>query len=356
MAYYLGPKEAERLFQLLREQVQIFGPVETEEQALDGRALVAYREVEHFDQLVWDRLADRPAKEAISPLKEMMLYFKDDQALPAEGWEKDRLIFARPCDVVSQEIQDNIFLKNGGLVDAYYQRAIARTHFAMMECQGEERNCFCLSMGGVENDRWAIACKRTEDGGLMAEVKEENWQGLFDQAGAAQVAYRFSYVEENDLQAERPDLSDEEVRRAVMEDSLWEMYGNLCVNALQCTATCPTCTCFTIYDELGHGADWDAVRYRKHASCMGEDYERMAKQKGMRQDNAARTRFRVMHKVYDYEARFGGRPMCTGCGRCINNCPKHINIVMIMKQMKRAAEKYQREKETSGAISQGGDQ
>ncbi len=36
-------------------------------------------------------------------------------------------------------------------------------------------------------------------------------------------------------------------------------------------------------------------------------------------------RFKTMHKVYDYNARFGGNEhMCVGCGRCIMRCPEEI--------------------------------
>ena len=32
-------------------------------------------------------------------------------------------------------------------------------------------------------------------------------------------------------------------------------------------------------------------------------------------------RFKTMHKVYDYNARFGGNEhMCVGCGRCAVSC------------------------------------
>ena len=36
-------------------------------------------------------------------------------------------------------------------------------------------------------------------------------------------------------------------------------------------------------------------------------------------------RFKTMHKVYDYNARYGGNEhMCVGCGRCIQRCPEKI--------------------------------
>ena len=34
---------------------------------------------------------------------------------------------------------------------------------------------------------------------------------------------------------------------------------------------------------------------------------------------------KVMHKIYDYEKRFG-YPMCVGCGRCDDVCPEYISF------------------------------
>lgn len=38
-------------------------------------------------------------------------------------------------------------------------------------------------------------------------------------------------------------------------------------------------------------------------------------------------RFKTLHKVYDYNARFGGNEhMCIGCGRCSKRCPQDISF------------------------------
>lgn len=340
MAYELVAQQADRLFESLSKEYDIFAPVRTDEQANDGEAYIRYQKVERFDQVAWERLAHEPAKQAITPVKEFLLEFSEDKAQAAPGFERKRLIFARPCDIVSQEIQDNMFLKNGGIIDPYYQRARDQVKFAMMECNGGEEACFCNAMGGTHTDDWAFACRFSEEG-LKAEVKDPSFEAYFEEAGGKEADFTFTYVEEDSLDVTLPDLSDEAVYQAVLKDSFWSLYGDLCVNALQCTKTCPTCTCFTVFDQTEEG---DVTRYREYASCMSPDYEQMAKQKGMRTDNAMRTRFRVLHKIHDYQARFGGRPMCTGCGRCTRNCPKHINMAMIIKQVNKTVDRLTEEK------------
>jgi len=46
-----------------------------------------------------------------------------------------------------------------------------------------------------------------------------------------------------------------------------------------------------------------------------------------RKTQGANMRFKVLHKMYDYKARFGVEHMCVGCGRCIDRCPKGIDYL-----------------------------
>jgi len=47
----------------------------------------------------------------------------------------------------------------------------------------------------------------------------------------------------------------------------------------------------------------------------------MAGQRELRSTPGDRMRFKVLHKFYDYKARFKESHMCVGCGRCIGVCP-----------------------------------
>ena len=44
-----------------------------------------------------------------------------------------------------------------------------------------------------------------------------------------------------------------------------------------------------------------------------------------RNSKGDRLRFKAMHKVYDFNKRFGYQ-MCVGCGRCDDNCPQYISF------------------------------
>ena len=65
-------------------------------------------------------------------------------------------------------------------------------------------------------------------------------------------------------------------------------------------------------------------RRRVWASCQVDGYTDIAGGISFRKKQGDRFRFKVMHKIYDYEKRFG-YPMCVGCGRCDNICPEYIS-------------------------------
>ena len=51
-----------------------------------------------------------------------------------------------------------------------------------------------------------------------------------------------------------------------------------------------------------------------------------------------RMRFKAMHKLYDYNARFGKGNMCVGCGRCDMRCPKDIHFSETIDKLAAAVE------------------
>ena len=105
---------------------------------------------------------------------------------------------------------------------------------------------------------------------------------------------------------------------------LWEEYGNRCIGCGRCNFVCPTCTCFTMQDIFYRDNEKAGERRRVWASCQVDGFTDIAGGITFRKDQGDRFRFKVMHKIYDYEKRFG-YPMCVGCGRCDDVCPEYIS-------------------------------
>ena len=58
---------------------------------------------------------------------------------------------------------------------------------------------------------------------------------------------------------------------------------------------------------------------------MFSDYTRMAGGANPRPTKKERLRNRYMHKLSYFNERYG-ETLCVGCGRCIDNCPAHLDI------------------------------
>ena len=66
-------------------------------------------------------------------------------------------------------------------------------------------------------------------------------------------------------------------------------------------------------------------RRRVWASCQVDGFTDIAGGHSFRNSKGDRLRFKAMHKVYDFNKRFGYQ-MCVGCGRCDDNCPQYISF------------------------------
>ena len=108
---------------------------------------------------------------------------------------------------------------------------------------------------------------------------------------------------------------------------LWEQLYSPCLTCGTCTFVCPTCQCYDIKDySTGNGVQ----RYRCWDSCMYSDFTMMAHGNN-RTSQMQRFRQRFMHKLAYFPANNNGMFSCVGCGRCVDKCPSHLNIVKVIK-------------------------
>jgi anaerobic sulfite reductase subunit A len=129
------------------------------------------------------------------------------------------------------------------------------------------------------------------------------------------------FVTENEIKVNIPENLD----LKVMDSKIWEEYSQRCIACGRCNFVCPTCTCFTMQDIFYKDNAKTGERRRVWASCHVDGYTDMAGGHKFRDNNGQRMRFKVLHKVYDYNKRFGYH-MCTGCGRCDDICPEYISF------------------------------
>ncbi len=113
---------------------------------------------------------------------------------------------------------------------------------------------------------------------------------------------------------------------AGVTDAEWQSLGHACFACTGCTNLCPTCSCFTVVDEV---RETSGERVRVWDSCLLEGFQREASGHHPAPRPGDRVRRFWYHKLSDdYLPRFG-RSGCVGCGRCDVTCPGSIGALKV---------------------------
>jgi len=113
--------------------------------------------------------------------------------------------------------------------------------------------------------------------------------------------------------------------------SLWEELGERCLSCGNCTAVCPTCYCFNIYDEMNLDMK-GGERNRMWDSCQLEEFASVAGGENFRKKRSSRQRHRYYRK-FDYPIKKYNKFFCVGCGRCTRNCMADISLVETLNDL-----------------------
>ncbi len=338
MSYILNTQQADKVLGALAEKYGVYAPKRFVNQGrYSATDSIRYDKVSSASEIVWQVKSDYPAKEVINPIQQAIFYFTEDEYRASKAKEQPVLIFARPCDINAQKIQAKILAGNGGFTDMYYERMRERVKFILMDCNGGDDTCFCVSMGSntVDESDYAAAVKFS-DQGMEVKVIDPELEPFF--AGCDTCGFTPEFVKENELKVTVPDLSDKEVRLALKKHPMWQEFNSRCVSCGACTVACSTCTCFTTRDVIYGENPEVGERRRVTASCQIAGFDQMAGQREFRSTAGDRMRFKVLHKFHDYKARFGDRHMCVGCGRCTHRCPELISISATVNKVNAAVE------------------
>lgn len=327
MGYQLSKIKADQLFSQWAKEYTIFAPKLMEgEGCFSDTDIIRYEKVNSLDEICWNKKSDYSFKESLLSINETLFYYTEDQTMVPKGPEKDLLIFLTSCDLNAVKRLDQIYLKNG-FEDFYYARVRERARFVLMGCETTCSSGFCVSMGSNKSEDYDAYVKVQEDKVLM----DFKWSVLEEdavKAGAESVEINPDFVEENIEKVTLPKkLSNES-----FDLEIWKEIGPRCIGCGRCNFVCPTCTCFTMQDVFYKDNPKVGERRRVWASCQVDGYTDMAGGHSFRKTQAERLRFKVMHKIYDFEKRFG-YPMCVGCGRCDDVCPEYISYSTLVNRL-----------------------
>jgi len=291
--------------------------------------------VESVEQVVWNEKSHFSPKEVFYPIVQTLLYFSENDVRESEVDHKPAIILLRPCDINGIHRLDTVFMENGGHADNYYQRLREKVKFFLMECPESFETCFCVSMGSNVTDDYSVAL-RVNDDGVFVEVKDEAFAAVF--GGEAACDFTPAFVTENQRKVNVPAITDRAMVKDIHALDMWREFDDNCIGCGGCNTVCITCSCFDTTDIIYNETSRDGERRRVWSSCMLNDYSTVAGGHNVRAKAGDRMRFKAMHKLYDYNARFGKGNMCVGCGRCDMRCPKDIHFSETIDKLAAAVE------------------
>ena len=331
MAYRMALECFDRALQLMKSEYRFFAPV-----VLKGKGTftdtdsIRYQEINSISEICFDKKSNFSFKEVLLPITQTLFYFTEDNWSEPAVDDKKLLIFLRSCDIHALKRLDDIYLRND-LEDPYYKVFREKARFCLMECGQGFENCFCVSMKTNITDEYDLLV-RLKDNCALVEVKDDTLP--------------FSSQEELQLEPNYPmkNFISIDLPKKLTQDfagsPFWHEYSARCIGCGRCNFVCPTCTCFSMQDIFYKDNPNAGERRRVWASCMVDGYTDMAGGHQFRKTQGDRMRFRVMHKVYDYQKRFG-RHMCVGCGRCDDACPEYISFSNCLNKLSMAEVKDQ---------------
>ena len=283
----------------------------------------------------------RSPKDAFFPQSEnLYACYREDGKLKIRAEELQSTPFVvfgmKACDVRGIDVLDKVFLSEP--VDSYYAARRQHGTIVSLACHAPETSCFCKVFGidcaAPQGDvvTWLVGEElywqpQTDKGNALTELVAD----LLTECDAAAVEAEQTAIRAIVEKLPYSNLSLEkwgaEAAQKNFDSPIWEQLYKPCLACGTCTFVCPTCQCYDIKD---YSTGDQVQRYRCWDSCMYSDFTMMAHGNN-RNSQMQRFRQRFMHKLAYFPANNDGLFSCVGCGRCVDKCPSHLNIVKVIK-------------------------
>ena len=248
----------------------------------------------------------------------------------------------RACDCRSFDILDSVFLSDP--VDTFYKKRRENGIVITMACGRPAETCFCSVFGiDAANPAGDISCWKDEQFLYWQSNTEKGFRltekiSILEDCEDTPVVLLQNKVRDilQKLPLKDLDLSlfSAEKMLDLFNSDAWNSLSESCIGCGTCTFVCPTCQCYDVQD-FDNGRE--VRRFRCWDSCMYSDFTMMAHGTN-RPTQKERFRQRFMHKLVYYPSNNNGVYGCVGCGRCLQKCPIHMNIVKVAKKLKEVAE------------------
>lgn len=278
-----------------------------------------------------------PAKKILYPPVDELLEFDADGGFRTkeEASAGRRILFGlHPCDIHAVLTLDQVF--SGRYGEPRYFARRGRTAIVGTDCMPDE-HCFCHATKTDFVDRGfdlfltdlgeeyfvhigtAFGDDIVRAGGDLFRPIEPDAIGLYkDRTNRRHAAFSHN-VEMIDLP---------QILELDYDSQIWSNLGAKCFSCGSCSAVCPTCYCYDVFDQVELDGETGS-RYRTWDSCLTNSFAKVADGRNFRQERSTRIKLRYYHKQIAFVEQYG-RPSCVGCGRCIVACPADISVIDVL--------------------------
>ena len=243
----------------------------------------------------------------------------------------------RACDARSFDILDRVFLNEP--VDTFYASRRENGTLITLACTRPDTTCFCTNFGiDPAQPAGDVSCWLTENA-LFWQANTEKGAALSETLSmledCGEEAVKVQQEKTHEILKKLPlsnlDLSSFGAgkTKALFDRPEWKTLSESCLGCGTCTFVCPTCQCYDV-QEFDTGKT--VRRFRCWDSCMYSDFTKMSAGQP-RPTQLARFRQRFLHKLVYFPDNNDGTFGCVGCGRCLQKCPIHMNIVKVIKTL-----------------------
>ncbi len=310
-----------------------------------GIATIARWDGKDTSFLDWYRNTMVPPKAIFFPsMEEMFSFQKDKQSyhieLPSSDGQKQLIFGIRPCDTNAMTILDKTF--EDAYEDPYYLSKRKNTVLVGLGCAKPYDSCFCTSLGSSPTNSANVDLMLTDIGDeFLVEAITEAGKELITKTSNLEETTETNETRAKEAkeaaynkitrQLDTQDI-DKKLLSSFEDQDFWEEIAAKCVSCGICTLLCPTCYCFDINDELIKDR---GTRFRSWDSCSFPVYTKMPME-NPRIEKWRRVRNKVCHKYEFYPMNFD-IIACTGCGRCVRQCPVNWDITQTLERVQAKA-------------------
>ncbi len=289
------------------------------------------------------RLSLAPAKGFLFAEREVLFHFDGKAFIETVPKVKPQVLFGlQSCDLCAIAYQDQFFKD-----DSHYQTRRQATLLVGFDCLTpcDGGCCSTVDAGPFVRDGSAdLILHPKGDEWLLISISEQGDRLIHPLNLPSAPSHWLEQRHKREAEVAKRFPSDQHIKsgikkinQATITAEQWQQFGLQCLTCSGCTNLCPTCSCFTTFDQNIDGANAVFKRERCWDSCLYEAFQRETSGHNPSKEAGERLQRYWFHKFSDHYADEFNRYGCVGCGRCEQTCPGGIGIHSIMRRLENAS-------------------